>query len=223
LAPANHAGPRRSQQMIAPSEHLAPRRPQFDQRRDFHKPGAAIAAHQKPAWRPSLWRRGGCPVPRASVKEQCADAFPRDDPQRQRNGDRVLLLRPAEAGVSSPSGDTPAARPQQEPTESRRECRVHANAGAGDGTHRRAPVPLLLLVVAVAQSPGSPAGSVLRPGSENGQAVRHAPTAARHAGRLSVSGTHFRERAAPFRDGLSESGRPSRVRVGSGCGAVVLG
>ena len=54
------------------------------------------------------------------------------------------------------------------------------------------------VVVAVAQSPGEPAGSVLRPGSENGQVVRHAPPAARHAGELGISGTHFRERAAPF-------------------------
>jgi hypothetical protein len=58
---------------------------------------------------------------------------------------------------------------------------------------------LLVLAVAVAQSPGELAGFVLRPGSENGQVVRHAPTAARHAGQLSISSTHFRERAAPFR------------------------
>jgi hypothetical protein len=30
------------------------------------------------------------------------------------------------------------------------------------------------------------------------QVVRHAPTAARHAGQLSISSTHFRARAAAF-------------------------
>jgi hypothetical protein len=63
---------------------------------------------------------------------------------------------------------------------------------------RSADASLSLLSVAVAQSPGEPAGSVLRPGSENGQVVRHTPAAARHGGRLSISGTHFRERAAPL-------------------------
>ena len=51
---------------------------------------------------------------------------------------------------------------------------------------------------AVAQTPSELAGSVLRPGSENGQVVRHAPPAARDDARLSRSGPHFCERAAPF-------------------------
>jgi hypothetical protein len=51
---------------------------------------------------------------------------------------------------------------------------------------------------AVAQTPGELAGSVLTPGSENGQLVRQAPPAAGNAARLSRSGPQFCERAAPF-------------------------
>jgi hypothetical protein len=69
------------------------------------------------------------------------------------------------------------------------------------------------------------AGSVLRPGSENGQVGRHAPTAARHAGQLSISSTHFRERAAPFPKRLyataTMESRSVRARLlGLGAGAA---
>jgi hypothetical protein len=57
---------------------------------------------------------------------------------------------------------------------------------------------LLQIAVAVAQTRAEAAGSVLRPGSENGQVFPHARPAARDAGRLSLSGTHFRERGAPL-------------------------
>jgi hypothetical protein len=68
------------------------------------------------------------------------------------------------------------------------------------------------------KSPGEPAGSVLRPGSENGQVVRRARAAARHAGALDISGTHFREGAAPFPRRLcatasAKSGRRQRRRA----------
>src|SRR5215207_2042468 len=68
---------------------------------------------------------------------------------------------------------------------------------------------------AVAQTPGELAGSVLRPGSENGQVCPHARPAALDAAPPSRSGTHFRERAAPFPRRLcATASRESAARSG---------